>query len=116
MPDRDAPRKQIRDHARDDPPGHAADRRAADVQAHCEAEAVGMHFLGEISHRDGRHAAEREPFERTQHEQLVPVRRDRYANRQHRRHRQRQRHQLVPAPTLGDETGDEDREGERGSG
>ena len=66
---RHAPREEIREHAADHAPGHSADRRAADVQAHRKTEAFGLDLLGEIRHRDRRHAAQREPFERAHDEQ-----------------------------------------------
>ena len=78
------------------------------------AEAIGMHFLGEIGHRDGGHAAKREPFERAQHEQLMPLRRESSGEREQRRRRERSSHQTVPAPAFRHEARDEDRERERG--
>jgi hypothetical protein len=73
-----------------------------------------MHLFREVRHGDGRHAAEREPFERAQYQQLMPLRRDGYAHGEKRRQRQRKRHQPVPAPALGNKARDKYRKRKRG--
>lgn len=112
--DRNAPAEQIREDAADHAPRHAADGRPADIEAHRETEPFGMHFFGEISHRNGRHAAERETFERAHDEQRMPVRQRGGDDRQHRRREQRHRHQPMAAPAFRDEARDENGDSKRG--
>ncbi|KOT25168.1 transport, MFS family domain protein [Burkholderia mallei] len=111
---RDAPREQVGENAGDHAPRHPADRGAADIEPHRESEPVRVHFFGEIRHRDGGHAAEREPRERAQDQQLMPVRRECGGEREQRRSGERSRHQPVAAQRFGDEAGDEHGGGERG--
>ena len=65
----DAPAEEIGEHAGDQPAAHAADGVAADVQAHAQADRIGVHLFGEVGHRHHRHAAQGEAQQHAQRQQ-----------------------------------------------
>ena len=54
-------------------PGQAAERSAADVDPHRQSERGCVDLFAQVGHGDRRHAAQREPDQRAQHQQLRVV-------------------------------------------
>ena len=109
---RPAPARRLGDAARQQPPGHAAEGGAADVQADGAGVGRGVQLLAEVRRRDGRQPGERDALQGAEPEQRGPARGQGAAQPDQGRQRERGVDEGRTAVAVGQRTGDQQGDGE----
>ena len=113
---RKLPAAQVGQTTRQQAPGQAAERVAADVEAHRGRQRGRVEFFTHVGHRDRRQPAERHADERSQHQQHGPRIDEGAGQAEHARQPQCDQHHRLATPGFGQRPGDEhaQRQAQRG--